>query len=604
MVDLLSPDVVFEEVQGKSGIIPEQSTSTFAIVGYSPRGPENQPQLFSSFNEYASVFGGFSSKSFNAYAIAAYFLNGGNRLLFSRVCHSDAALAKGFFPGTWEVDATGRGSWANGAVAKISGNVSAFNRGTASYSSFNVDISIIDSSTGLLTLAEHYEGVNLTDLNNVNYITKLINGQSPNVLFTSISGGVPAQLLPVTHTGLALGTGDGATTLFNATLAGAPFGPTTVEVLVGGNAIAEDDGNGNLVLLPGVSGVTSVSGTVNYSTGAVGVVISPAPANGAAVTVNAITTPYGNSVSATLAGGADGGTVTSADVLGANLAADNAGIYALNLIPGMMAIGLPDFAGDPTSDNLLITYCQGRMNAVAIIQPPKGVTPANAAAYRQNQVVTQTSYAAMYYPWIKVPDPLNNNRPITIPPCGHAAGRWAFTDLQANVGEAPAGVLRGQLSYIIGLERILSKGDFDQLYPVQINGIRSDANVGTALWGNKTLDAFGDFTDINIRRLFIYLEVTQTIGLLDEVFEDIGPTTFGLIKQRLDNFLEAKFLAGYFGSGVTDKNVAFKVICDQTNNPEATQLQKQIIIDEFIKPNLAAEIIHLRLQRVFDASQT
>ncbi len=159
------------------------------------------------------------------------------------------------------------------------------------------------------------------------------------------------------------------------------------------------------------------------------------------------------------------------------------------------------------------------------------------------------------------------------------------------------------MQYIVGIERVLSKPERDTLYPAQINMIRSDASVGTAVWGNKTLQIVGDFTDVNIRRTFINLEKEQYQALLDIVFEDIGPATFTLVQTRLSLYLEDKFNLGVIGSGVPSKEQAFKVICDETNNTEASSLQKRIVIDEFIKPNIAAEFIHLRLQRVFDASQ-
>ena len=190
-----------------------------------------------------------------------------------------------------------------------------------------------------------------------------------------------------------------------------------------------------------------------------------------------------------------------------------------------------------------------------------------------------------------------------MPPVAHAAGRMAFTDITENVGKAPAGIVRGQLNYMIGVERVLSKSERDLLYPAQINMIRSDASVGTALWGNKTLQIVGDFTDINIRRTFINLEKEQYTALLAYNFENIGPSEFSIITVALSLYLEGKYLTGVIGSGVTDMNQAFKVVCNETNNTQATQMQKMIIIDEYIKPNLSADIIWLRLQRVFDASQ-
>ncbi len=600
MPEFLSPDVVVEEVQGKNGQIPTPSTSTFAIVGYSPRGPEGKPFLHGSFLEFSQRFGSFSSKSMNAYAAAAFFLNGGSRLVFVREMHSDATYATGAFPGTWDVKASGRGEWGNGAEITLSGNPNFYTRATATYSRFDVTVEVINASTGLLEVAEVHEAVELSDEEDPDYILKILEANSENVIFTAVSGGVPAELQPVPHTGLVLGTGNGSQTTFTAVYgAEAPVGEQTVKVKVNGVQVAEDDGDGNLIA---VSGGPTISGTVNYETGSLSVTISPAPAAALPLTVDLITKPNA-SVTVTLATGTDGSAVESSDIVGAGLAANNRGIFALNLMDEQLQIAIPDFAGDQATSSSLIAYCAGRLDCLAIIEPPKGSSSAAAANYKRNVLASTSSYAAMYWPWVKIPDPLNRNRAKVIPPCGHMAGRMAYTDQAENVGKAPAGVIRGQLQWILGLERDLTKTDRDTVYQAQINPIRSDANVGTAIFGNKTLQPVGDFTDVNIRRLFIFLRRSQQAGLLDILFENIGPVTFGLIKARLDAFLETLFLGGVIGSGVPDKNQAFKVVVDESNNPPSIQQQKRIIIDEFIKPNLAAEYIHLRLQRVFDATQ-
>ena len=69
MAEFLSPDVFDDEVQGKNGQIAADSTSTFALAGYSPRGPEGKAFIHNSFKEFTDRFGGFSSKSLNCYAV-------------------------------------------------------------------------------------------------------------------------------------------------------------------------------------------------------------------------------------------------------------------------------------------------------------------------------------------------------------------------------------------------------------------------------------------------------------------------------------------------------------------------------------------------------
>jgi len=598
MVDLLSPDVISQEVQGRSARIPPGSTSSFAFAGFSPRGPEGEAFIHSSLNEYIARFGTFSTKSLNAYQATAYDFNGGNSIIFVRELSADAEYATGVFTGTWSVQASGRGVWANDGKITIKGNKSLFDQATATYSAFDIDVEIKDASSGLLELEETYETLNLTDPLDPNYILKILE-DSEDVVFTALAGGVPPELSPITISDENIGTGDGIATSFPGTAVSPPIAETTMKVTVDDVVVGTDDGLGNL---QGVSGGPSVSGSVDYDTGVFAVSIIPAPVSGADIEIDYLKRPA-DSVSIFLSGGDDGSTVTANDVVGAQLVQDKRGIYALDDIEEQFSLALADFAGDATTDLALITYAEGRKDVSVILQPPKGKTPQQAVDYRRNTLKSQSSYAAMYYPWVKIPDPLNGNRPLTMPPCGHVAGRYAFTDLSENVGKAPAGTRRGKLNFISGVERVLGKGDRNIVFQAQINPIRSDRNVGTAIWGNSTLQVIGDYTDVNIRRLFINLRKEQEVGLLDIVFEDVGPSTFGLIKGRLDYYLEQKFIDGIIGSGIKDKKQAFKVVVDESNNPQAIQITKRIIIDEFIKPNLAAEIIHLRLQRTFDASQ-
>lgn len=596
----LSAGVIISEVQGNSGQIPIPSTSTFAMAGYSPRGPEGRAFTHGSLKEFFDRFGGFNKKSVIPHAAAAFFLNGGSQLAFVRALHSDATYASGAFTGTWDVRASGRGVWAEDAKIIISGNESFYNLATASYSAFDVEIQLVDPTTGLLTTSELFEAVDLVDDESSSYIANVIENDSEDVVFTANTGGVPPELLPVSATGLTVGTGDGVTTAFPVSFAGQiPIAITTFKLYNNGVEIAVDNGEGAIVLSNSFSG--TISGTIDYETGDVNVVITPAPALSDALTADLITAPAA-SVDITLAGGSDGTNVIAADVVAASLAETQEGIYAFDTLPIQMSMALPDFVGDVGTDSTLLGYASTRGDILVILAAPQGASSRSAVNYKRNTLASTSSFGAMYWPWVKVPDPLNNNRPKLMPPHGHVAGRYAFTDNSENVGKAPAGVNRGQLSFISGLEREVTQNDRDTVYQAQINPIRSDATVGTAIWGNKTLQVVGDYTDVNVRRSFIFLEKAQQAGLIDILFENIGPVTFALIKARLDAFLENQFLLGVIGSGVPDKSQAFKVICDLTNNTQSTQQAKIIVVDEFIKPNIAAEFIYLRIQKTFDAT--
>ena len=74
---------------------------------------------------------------------------------------------------------------------------------------------------------------------------------------------------------------------------------------------------------------------------------------------------------------------------------------------------------------------------MAILDPPADMLPQEILDWRMNEADYDSKFAALYYPWIKVIDPLTTSRSC-VPPCGHMAGVWARTDATRGVHKAPA----------------------------------------------------------------------------------------------------------------------------------------------------------------------
>lgn len=95
MAQLLSPGVFIEEVPSTLNVIGPVSTSNMGIVGWTPQGPSNTATFVTSFNQFVQTFGTFDSRSLVAYAMAAFFFNGGSTSYVVRVTPTDAAAASG-----------------------------------------------------------------------------------------------------------------------------------------------------------------------------------------------------------------------------------------------------------------------------------------------------------------------------------------------------------------------------------------------------------------------------------------------------------------------------------------------------------------------------
>ncbi len=125
-----------------------------------------------------------------------------------------------------------------------------------------------------------------------------------------------------------------------------------------------------------------------------------------------------------------------------------------------------------------------------------------AAVDRLDDTGIDSNYTATYYPWILVRDTVNNTQ-IYIPPTGEVCRNLALTDNIAFPWFASAGYTRGLVNSVKARLK-LTQEDRDTLYQGRINPIATFADVGTVIWGNKTLQvADSALNRLNVRRLLL-----------------------------------------------------------------------------------------------------
>jgi hypothetical protein len=119
-----------------------------------------------------------------------------------------------------------------------------------------------------------------------------------------------------------------------------------------------------------------------------------------------------------------------------------------------------------------------------------------------NQTGIDSNYTATYYPWILVRDTVNNTQ-IYLPPTGEVCRNLALTDNIAFPWFASAGYTRGLVNSVKARTK-LTQEDRDTLYQGRINPIATFSDVGTVIWGNKTLQvADSALNRLNVRRLLL-----------------------------------------------------------------------------------------------------
>ena len=148
-------------------------------------------------------------------------------------------------------------------------------------------------------------------------------------------------------------------------------------------------------------------------------------------------------------------------------------------------VTLPDY-------NLFTTTTN---NASDLIYPQQVVDELDNLGYDSN-------YTATYYPWVLTRDSVNNTQ-LYIPATAEVCRNLALTDNIAFPWFAAAGYTRGLVNSIKARKK-LTQEDRDTLYGGRINPIATFADVGTVIWGNKTLQIKESALDrINVRRLLL-----------------------------------------------------------------------------------------------------
>ena len=169
-----------------------------------------------------------------------------------------------------------------------------------------------------------------------------------------------------------------------------------------------------------------------------------------------------------------------------------------------------------------------------------------------------TTFAAFYFPWIKVFNPLTN-QDTRIPPSGHIAGIYAKTDIERGVFKAPANeVVVGARS----VEFQITKREQDTLNPKGVNCIRVFPARGIRVWGARTASTNTLWKYISVRRYFLYLGESIDEGTQWVVFEPNDEKLWARVKQTITQFLITEWRNGALMG--TKPEEAFFVKVDRT----------------------------------------
>lgn len=213
-------------------------------------------------------------------------------------------------------------------------------------------------------------------------------------------------------------------------------------------------------------------------------------------------------------------------------------------------------------------------------------------------ITTASPYLGVYYPWGKGEN--TDGSDVVIPPSTMILRVIINSDNMSYPWYPPAGFTRGLVdnatnvgyidpdtgSYTL---TILNQSQRDILYQNNLNPIAYMVGKGLVAYGQKTMNSTQTALDrINVARLICYLNYQLDALAKPFLFELNTSATRANVKTAFDRFLSSILSL----SGVTD----YIVVCDTSNNTDATIDAHELWIDIAIVPSESIEFIYIPLR--------
>ncbi|MCL2035974.1 MAG: phage tail sheath subtilisin-like domain-containing protein [Oscillospiraceae bacterium] len=556
MAEYLSPGVYVEEYDSSPRSIEGVGTSTAGFIGLTERGQSvGAPVLVTNFADYQRKFGGYLSEythgdfRFLPYSVEQFFANGGTRCFISRVVPADAKAAKAK-QGILTFTATNEGKWGN-----------------------RINISFIASNKRKMQLVAADDG------NDKVFTAK------------TTSGFAEGDIVEFAGEYNRISTIFDRTVTFEKAFASSPVDEAIVpkvfvysaemDIIVRCDDIAEvyNDVSLNVSSPNYIVKRLGSSDTVNFTIKDTNEIDNP------------VSLVFGTGIlkgTVSFAGGTDGNTanVDAGVFIGENKGpGKRTGIEAFVENNVVSIIAVPGVT-IPEVVVSLVAHCEREKNRFAVIDIPAAYTKVDEIAEYRNMI--DSTYAAMYHPWVRVFDRLSK-KPLFIPPSGSVAGVYSRTDISRGVHKAPA----NETVACTGLSVNYTTGEQDILNPIGVNLIRALPGQGIRVWGARTASSDSNFKYVNIRRLFIFVEESIKNNTNWVVFEPNNSSLWARVQMTISSFLETLFRGGMF-AGETPGESYFVDIGTGTMSQDDI-MNGRLICNIGIAPSRPAEFVIFRV---------
>lgn len=522
MPEYLSPGVYVEEFESGSKPMEGVGTSTAGFIGLSVKGPDKgTPQLVTNFADFKRKYGGYLSQAefedyrFLAYAVEHFFINGGTRAFIMRVTPSDSKCAQSVSEqNILNFTAKAPGKWGNFIRVII----------TPSSKAKTQILSVEELVQGAVYKVKNAAGfqtgdiVAFTDGNEIQY-NKISSVQDNLLSFAGAFNGdvtdteiLPSKVIYTCEFNVEIKYEDAVELYENVSL--------------------------NLRSSSFIKNKMAKSDLLDVS---VELPESETPCSA----FEMIAGKDKDILVIGMDGGSDGtkDALSAADFIGTdNGPGKRTGIQSFIDNDVVSIIAVPGVT-DPNVQLSLVAHCEGLASRFAVLDLPRGSQKIDDVV--AHRIIFDSSYAALYHPWIEIFDPLAKKN-TAIPPSGSVAGIFARSDNSRGVHKAPA---NETIRACVGLDCMYNKGEQDILNPKGVNLIRFFPGQGIRVWGARTVSSNSSWKYVNVRRLFIFLEESIKANTNWVVFEPNDELLWVRVKRTIDVFLNTVWRSGALAGG-------------------------------------------------------
>ena len=579
MPEYQAPGVYVEEQSTGSKSVEGVSTSTAGFLGQTVRGPI-EPQLITSYNEFERIYGSSPKESDLDVAINGFFKNGGSRCYVARVTAADPndvatrTLIDNDKNGVLELEANGPGDWgSNVAVIVRDGqHPDQFDMIVRYWSCDRADIMDPDGDRPEPSpdVEEVFDGLSTDPKSSQFHEKQLTSSVLINVEY--LDDGHPKNgLVWLSRDNHEIRTDGGVVATDSEDVLHIPenldeLDEDELEALAESVDIDADPSSDEFI--DALEQIRDGEREVDAE------VVTELPE---------VAEPESESG---FESEDETEEVTLNDYEGVDKPGLRTGLAAFEAIDEISIVCAPDENDVQGLTDALVAHCENMGDRFAILQSPQ-----NPGQVSEMETPVDSSYAAYYYPWVSVLDPVTNREKLA-PPGGHIAGVYSRSDVNHGVHKAPANEpLRG----IVGLQRDITKGEQDVLNPKGVNCIRSFQGRGIRIWGARTCSSDPEWKYINVRRLFLYIEQSLEEGTQWAVFEPNDQDLWARIRQSTEKFLKTVWREGGLQGSTADE--AFFVRCGEETMTQDDIDNGRLIVEIGIAPVKPAEFVVFRISQ-------